>query len=92
MLGELSFSVQNIVDNQGISIAATGLLIVFTSLALITCALAAMPKILAALEPYLPAEQDHTKTATNRSSGDEAIAVAIGYALHTQSSSKDKTD
>ena len=90
MLGELTFSFQNILDNDGVGVALTGLLIVFTSLALITSAIAAMPKVLAALEGFLPPEHEHHAAPAARASNDEAIAVAIGFALHTKANSKDK--
>ena len=90
MLGELTFSFQNIQDNQGIGIALTGLLIVFSSLALITLAIAMMPKALAALAGFLPPEREHHAAPAIRPSNDEALAVAIGFALHTEAKSKDK--
>ena len=90
MLGELTFSAQNIADNDGYGVALTGLFIVFTSLALITLAIATMPKVLAALEAYLPPDHEHHGAPTAKASSDEALAVAIGFALHTQANSKDK--
>ncbi|MBC8357017.1 MAG: hypothetical protein H8E66_34025 [Planctomycetes bacterium] len=92
MLGELTFSLQNVVKYDGIAIAATGLSIVFTSLALITLAIATMPKVLDALEGFLPAEHEHHAAPTAKPASDEALAVAVGYALHTRTKSNDKTD
>ncbi len=90
MLAELTFSFQNVIEHDGIGIAITGLSIVFTSLALITLAIATMPEVLAALEKYLPAERDH-HGGTSKPATDEAVAVAIGVALHAQSQTKDNT-
>ncbi len=91
MLAELTFHFENIAKHNGIGIAVTGLLIVFTSLVLISLAIAAMPKVLAALEDYLPAEHDHHGSPASKPSSDEAVAVAIGFALHSQLQLKDKT-
>lgn len=91
MLGELTFKFQNILDHHGFGVAITGLAIVFTSLALITLAIATMPKVLAALEGVLPAEREHHAAPAAKPSNDESLAVAIGFALHTQAKSKDKT-
>jgi Na+-transporting methylmalonyl-CoA/oxaloacetate decarboxylase gamma subunit len=90
MLGELTFKFQNILDHHGFGVALTGLAIVFTSLALITLAIAAMPKVLAALEGVLPAEREHHAALAAKPSNDEALAVAIGFAMHTQAKSKGK--
>ncbi|HRX80635.1 MAG: OadG family protein [Planctomycetaceae bacterium] len=89
MLGELTFKFQNILDHEGFGVALTGLAIVFTSLALITLAIAAMPKVLAALEGFLPPERDHHATPAAKPSNDEAVAVAIGFAMHTRGNAKD---
>jgi len=89
MLGELSFRFQNILDHEGFGVAITGLAIVFTSLALITLAIAAMPKVLAALEGFLPPEHEHHAAPAAKPANDEALAVAIGFAMHTQAKSKD---
>jgi Na+-transporting methylmalonyl-CoA/oxaloacetate decarboxylase gamma subunit len=90
MLGELTFRFQNILDHQGIGIAVTGMLIVFVSLALITLAIATMPKVLAALAGFLPQEHEHHGPTSAKPSTDEALAVAIGFALHTRAKSKDQ--
>jgi hypothetical protein len=49
-----------------------------------------MPKVLAALGGFLPPERDLHALSASKPSGDEALAVAIGFALHTQATSKDK--
>ncbi|MCA9124258.1 MAG: OadG family protein [Planctomycetaceae bacterium] len=90
MLAELTFKFQNILDHKGFGVALTGLAIVFTSLALITMAIAAMPKLLAALEGFLPPERDHHGAPAAKSSDDAAVAVAIGFAMHTRLNSKDR--
>lgn len=90
MLGELTFKFQNILDHDGFGVAITGLAIVFVSLALITLAIATMPKVLAALHGFLPPEHEHHAARPTKPANDEAIAVAIGFALHTQAKSKDK--
>lgn len=91
MLAELTFKFQNILDHEGFGVALTGLAIVFTSLALITTAIAAMPKVLGALEGFLPPERDHHAAPAAKTSDDEAIAVAIGLAMHTRVGSKERT-
>ncbi|MBI2480024.1 MAG: OadG family protein [Planctomycetia bacterium] len=90
MLGELTFKFQNILDHQGFGVAFTGLAIVFVSLTLITLAIAAIPRILAAFEGILPPEREHHSAPAAKPSNDEAIAVAIGFAMHTRAKAKDK--
>ena len=90
MLGELTFKFQNILDHQGFGVAFTGMAIVFVSLALITLAIAAMPKVLAALEGVLPPEREHHAGSSAKPATDETIAVAIGFAMHTQAKLKDQ--
>lgn len=88
MLGELTFRYQNILDHNGFGVAITGLSIVFTSLALITLAIATMPKVLAALAGFLPAEHEHHAAPAAKPASDEALAVAIGFAMHKQAGRK----
>jgi Na+-transporting methylmalonyl-CoA/oxaloacetate decarboxylase gamma subunit len=79
-------SLQNIADNDGLGIALTGMLIVFSALLMITCSIIALPRVLVAVAGYLPEEHAHHAAAppqpTELSEADEAVAVAIGYALH----------
>ena len=82
----LEFSVQNIVDGQGISIAITGMLIVFFALLVITIYIAMVPKILGVLAPFLPPETEHAAPSSGSASGnkriEEELLAAVGYAVH----------
>ena len=84
MLAETSFSFQNILDSDGIGIAITGMSIVFIALALITSFIYALPKLLAKLEYVLPPEQTHHSAVPAPQADEAALAVAIGFALHTK--------
>ncbi|NIL96730.1 MAG: hypothetical protein GTO53_04715 [Planctomycetales bacterium] len=84
MLGATSYSLQNIVDNQGVGIAITGMVIVFTALVLVTLFIAILPKLLARLADVLPPEEPHHGPPASGRADDEALAVAIGLALHSQ--------
>ena len=88
MLGQTSFSVQNIVENDGLGIALTGMLIVFTALTLITVFIAYLPKLLAALGNVLPPETEHHAPPVGRAADDEAVIVAIGVALQRQTQAR----
>ena len=84
MHGETSFSVDNIFANDGIGIAITGMLIVFVALVLITIFVALMPKVLGLLAGVLPPEIEHHAALVEPSVDNEALAVAIGFALHSK--------
>lgn len=86
----MNFSLQNVVDGQGIAIAVTGMAIVFTALVLISVFIALLPRVLAVLNPYLPESTHHghappavpaTAAASGNADEDTRIAVAIGVAL-----------
>jgi len=81
MIGQIPFSFQNILENQGLGIAITGMSIVFSALGLITFFLWALPKVLARLEHVLPAEPEHHSVRGTTHTDDVALAVAIGFAL-----------
>lgn len=91
MLGELTFDLQNIHDQEGFGVAITGLSIVFTSLALITLSIAMMPKVLALLEGILPPEREHHGAVAATPTDQEAIAVAIGFAMQVAQQAKKKS-
>lgn len=90
----LGFSYQNIVDNNGIGIAVTGMLIVFATLTFITIFISYLPKILKSLEGILPEEGaghgHHAAAApqgiaalnTNSDQVQDEVVAAIGYVLH----------
>ena len=93
-MDHLQFSVQNIVDGHGVSIAHTGMSIVFVSLAIISTFIAVLPRILQVVAVYAPESHGHSATRSgpagrdaDRSplTGDAALVVAIGFALHTAS-------
>ena len=85
MPGETSFGLQNIIANDGIGIAITGMSIVFTALTLITMFIATLPKLLGLLANVLPPEQEHHAPREDRAADDEALAVAVGFALRSKS-------
>ncbi len=89
--------VQNIIDNQGVSLVITGMTIVFLALVMVSILIALLPKILAVLLPPESAEpahghpahghpahghSAHGHSARTRESSDEALVAAIGVALH----------
>ena len=84
---KLTFNVQNVVDADGLWIAATGMIIVFVALSLISTAIALLPKFLDALEPIFPASEEHHlagEVPAPPDNEDEALLAAIGFALHTE--------
>jgi Na+-transporting methylmalonyl-CoA/oxaloacetate decarboxylase gamma subunit len=89
-MNELHFSGQNIIDSQGVSIAVTGMLIVFSTLIIISLFIAVLPRILEILKGILPSETAHHAAAPAKASAvtaageEEAVAVAVGFALHTR--------
>ncbi len=84
--------VQNIIDNQGVSLVITGMTIVFLALVMVSILIALLPKILDVLLPPESAEPAHGHSAhghsahggaaRTRESSDEALVAAIGVALH----------
>ena len=91
-MSELHFSVQNIIDGQGLSIAVTGMLIVFSTLLFISLFIVALPKILEKLKGILPPETMH-HTAVSETAvpeEEEAIVAAVGLVLHTRRLARDE--
>lgn len=81
----MNFSMQNVIDGQGLEITIVGITIVFSALAMISLFIAALPRVLTVLDPYLPAaahEHGHASPAVPPSGEDERIVAAIGLALH----------
>ena len=76
----LAYSFQNVIDNQGISIAITGMLIVFTALVLISLFITLLPRIVSALNHRFPEPAETAAVAS--ASTDPAVVAAIGLALH----------
>jgi len=78
---------QAVVDNNGPSIAITGMLIVFAALAIIAGFIAAVPSILTVLEPILPkSHAAHAPPARQEQTplDQEKVVAAIGLVLHTE--------
>lgn len=80
---------QNIVEANGLGIAATGMVIVFVVLVLISGFIASLPKIMGFLEEIMPAPADHHGEASaashvSDSTSQEEIVAAIGAALHAR--------
>lgn len=78
---------QAVVDNNGPSIAITGMLIVFIALTIIATFIAAVPSILAVLEPFLPKPHaPHASPAREEQTplDQEKVVAAIGLVLHTE--------
>ena len=92
-LADIEFSVQNVIDGQGISIALTGMAIVFVALTLITMFIATLPRLLEAASAFLPPEAErHAAPAAASAAGDrldEEALAAIGFALHVQRQSRE---
>jgi len=81
-MDSLRFSVQNIIDGQGVDIALTGMLIVFSVLALISLFIVLLPKALGVVARYIP-EVEHAP-ASPKSQDDDVVVAAIGYVMHTR--------
>ena len=80
------FSLQHIVDGQGIDIAIAGMVIVFCVLTLITLFISVLPNILLIIAKKLPeVETEIASVSQSSSNGDEAeILAAIGFVLHSR--------
>ncbi len=81
LMNALQFSVQNIVDGQGVPIALTGMGIVFCVLALISLFIALLPKLTAILGRYFPEAEVHVSPSPKTSS-DDSVLAAIAYVYH----------
>ena len=90
-MNNLTISIDNIINSNGISVAVVGILIVFMALAIITLVIAQLPRVLPLLERLFPVEEHpHQSPATIRVEDHEheKVLAAIAYALfHRQSGS-----
>ena len=86
-MNSLHFSIQNIIDGQGIPIAITGMLIVFCVLALISLFIAVFPKLTAWLGRYFP-ETEIQEASTPQTSSNDAVMAAIAYVYHMRRQEK----
>ena len=75
-----------IVINEGIPIAITGMVIVFAALVLITLFISALPRLLEAVAGVLPEVPDRQAPVDASESllPDEQMLAAIGFVLHTE--------
>ena len=81
-----------ITENNGFVIAGTGMLIVFIALTLISVFIALLPKVLAILSFVLPPEEAHSHPkATQKSTDEDEVAVAITFALHQVEMNKQRS-
>ena len=72
----------NILENNGLGIAVTGMTIVFAALTLITVFIYLLPKVLSGLELVVPPVSQLEVAPPPQSTDDEEMAAAIGFALH----------
>jgi oxaloacetate decarboxylase gamma subunit len=87
-MDKLNFSIQNIINGDGISLAITGMVIVFMALAIISTFIALLPKMLPVLESILPEEHAHHGPTKKAKKNDNEVLAAIGYALVKLNSEK----
>ncbi len=80
-MDKLNFSIQNIINGDGISLAITGMVIVFMALAIISTFIALLPKMLPLLESILPEEHAHHGPTKKVKKDNSEVLAAIGYAL-----------
>ena len=79
------FGFHNILENDGIGLAVTGMSIVFTALVLVAGFIAALPGALSRLAPILPPELVRHAAAAE---DEEAVAVAVAYALRSRAGAR----
>lgn len=83
---------QNIVDAEGIGLAATGLTIVFAALVLVSMFIAALPRLLPLVNSIMPEVERHhgapspSVSTPSKAATDDEIVAAIGFVLHLQRS------
>lgn len=80
----LNFSLQNILDGQGIEISITGMLVVFVALALISSFIALFPAILRVVDLIYPSNSASSNTAVDNNTTEDKTIAAIGFALHSK--------
>ncbi|MBS10735.1 MAG: hypothetical protein CME19_03920 [Gemmatimonadetes bacterium] len=78
------YSVQNIIDGQGIPIVITGMVIVFFALTLISLFIAALPRILERIAQRWPEPEGHhhSAPAAAQAGVTDDVVAAIAVALH----------
>jgi len=87
-MDKLTFSIQNITNGDGISLAITGMVIVFIALSIISTFIALLPKVLPVLESILPEGHSHHGPTKKAAKDDGEVLAAIGYALFKLKSKK----
>ncbi|PLX87462.1 MAG: hypothetical protein C0618_06480 [Desulfuromonas sp.] len=80
-MNHFAFSLQNVVDANGVIISVMGMLIVFSALTVIALFIAALPKLLPLFDKILPEEHHHHEAVPSRPADHEQVLAAIGYAL-----------
>ena len=83
---------ENVARYDGVAVAIAGIAVVFSVLVIISAFIALLPKVLS-LIPGDSSDRDLQETASSGSSasGDAAIAAAIGFALHLESTGAGET-
>jgi len=87
-MDNLSFSVQNIVDGQGLAIALTGMIIVFIVLIFISTFIVLLPKILAVIAKKFPETEGHFERTQEEEEDDGPLLAAIAFVLHQRRAGK----
>ena len=85
-MDNLSFSVQNIVDGQGLAIALTGIISVFIVLIFISTFVVLLPKILAVIAKKFAETEGHFERTQEEDDG--PLLAAIGFVLHQRRAGK----
>jgi Na+-transporting methylmalonyl-CoA/oxaloacetate decarboxylase gamma subunit len=72
----------NILDHDGLGIAATGMIIVFAALTLISIFIGLLPRILESRAIGIPPESPPQGVSLPVSTSDNEVAAAIGFVMH----------
>ena len=83
----LDYSLQHVVDGQGVSIAVTGMAIVFSSLTLICIVISLLPRVLSRVDILMPEDEAESAAFDAELLTDEddlEVVAAIGLALHAR--------
>jgi oxaloacetate decarboxylase gamma subunit len=80
------FSLDNIANGDGYSIALSGLAIVFFALIVVTVFISILPRVLARFATVWPeaAAVPEAKTSTAAAENDDGLIAAIGYIVHAR--------
>lgn len=77
---------QNVVENDGLTIAIAGMVVVFSALAVISLFIALLPSAMKQLHRIAPEREDRHAAASPPANPpvteDESVAAAIGFAMH----------